>query len=269
MGKLKLYGFNNLTKTLSFNIYDVCYAVTDEQKEQYIQYIDEQYNSARLTEILKDITKIIGANLLNIAKQDYEPQGASVNLLITEEALPIVCVDPSCNIGEIVTTPRNVMGHLDKSHITVHTYPEYHPDQGIMTFRVDVDVSTCGQISPLKALDYLIENFDSDIIICDYRIRGFTRDVDGNKHFKDHNIHSIQDFISKKNLDMYNSIDVNVYQENVFHTKMILKELDLDNYLFEMNAADLEDEERNKIIAKLNQEMHEIYYGRNFDRSDT
>ncbi len=24
--KIKLYGFNNLTKTLSFNIYDVCYA---------------------------------------------------------------------------------------------------------------------------------------------------------------------------------------------------------------------------------------------------
>jgi len=53
--KLKLYGFNNLTKTLSFNIYDVCYAVTPEQKEQYIQYIDEQYNSARLTEILKEV----------------------------------------------------------------------------------------------------------------------------------------------------------------------------------------------------------------------
>ena len=27
--KLKLYGFNNLTKALSFNIYDVCYAKTN------------------------------------------------------------------------------------------------------------------------------------------------------------------------------------------------------------------------------------------------
>ena len=27
-------------------------------------------------------------------------------------------------------------------------------------------------------------------------------------------------------------IDVNVYQENIFHTKMMLKEFDLDNYLF-------------------------------------
>ena len=264
MEKLKLYGFNNLTKTLSFNIYDVCYAVTQEDKQKYIEYIDEQYNSSRLTEILKEVTNIIGANLLNIAKQDYDPQGASVNLLITEEALPVICVDPSCNIGEIVATPRNVLGHLDKSHITVHTYPEYHPDQGIMTFRVDIDVSTCGKISPLKALDYLIENFDSDIIVCDYRIRGFTRDTDGVKHFKDHKMNSIQDFISQKNLDLYDSIDVNVYPENIFHTKMILKDLKLDNYLFEMKEEDLSKEERQEILKKLNQEMHEIYYGRNF-----
>ena len=27
-------------------------------------------------------------------------------------------------------------------------------------------------------------------------------------------------------------IDVNVYQENIFHTKMLLKEFDLDHYLF-------------------------------------
>ena len=264
MEKLQLYGFNNLTKTLSFNIYDVCYAVTPEDKQKYIEYIDEQYNSTRLTEILTEVTKIIGANLLNIAKQDYVPQGASVNLLITEEKLPDVCVDPSCNLGEVIASPRNVIGHLDKSHISVHTYPEYHPDKGIMTFRVDLDVSTCGQISPLKALDFLFESFDSDIVICDYRIRGFTRDLDGTKHFKDHKINSIQDYISKENLNKYNSIDVNVYQENIFHTKMMLKELELDNYLFEIKEEDLTGRQKRDILDKLNEEMHEIYYGRNY-----
>ena len=33
--KMKLYGFNNLTKTLSFNIYDICYTRTEEEKKQY------------------------------------------------------------------------------------------------------------------------------------------------------------------------------------------------------------------------------------------
>ena len=47
--KLKLYGFNNLTKALSFNIYDVCYAKTEREQRDYIKYIDQQYNSERLT----------------------------------------------------------------------------------------------------------------------------------------------------------------------------------------------------------------------------
>lgn len=34
--KLSLYGFNNLTKTLSFNIYDVCYAKLKENKRNIL-----------------------------------------------------------------------------------------------------------------------------------------------------------------------------------------------------------------------------------------
>ena len=67
--RLKLQGFNNLTKALSFNIYDICYAVTPEQRDRYIEYIDEQYDSDRLTNILTDVAEIIGANILNVARQ--------------------------------------------------------------------------------------------------------------------------------------------------------------------------------------------------------
>jgi S-adenosylmethionine decarboxylase len=74
--KLTLYGFNNLTKTLSFNIYDVCYAKSEREQKDYIAYIDEQYNSERLTKILVDVTEMIGAHIL-IIQQDYDPQGAS------------------------------------------------------------------------------------------------------------------------------------------------------------------------------------------------
>ncbi len=73
--KLKLYGFNNLTKSLSFNIYDVCYAKTERAQKDYIAYIGEQYNSERLTKILYHLTEMIGATVLSISKQDYEPHG--------------------------------------------------------------------------------------------------------------------------------------------------------------------------------------------------
>lgn len=261
--KLKLYGFNNLTKTLSFNIYDICYTKTEEDRKKYIEYIDEQYNSERLTNILTEVTKTIGATVLNVAKQDYDPQGASVTLLIAEEEVPAYVLDPSCNKGILVPRREDVVCHLDKSHVTVHTYPESHPQNNISTFRVDIDVSTCGEISPLKALNYLIDSFDSDIITIDYRVRGFTRDIDGRKHFIDHKINSIQNFIAKETINRYNLIDMNIYQSNIFHTKMMLNDFNLNNYLFEIQEENLNDEEKKCIISKLSKEMNEIFYGIN------
>ena len=255
--KIKLYAFNNLTKTLSFNIYDVCYAKSEREQKDYIAYIDEQYNSERLTKILCDVTDIIGANVLSISKQDYDPQGASVNLMISDESM-IPSQPPVSHI-----TADEVMLHLDKSHVTVHTYPEYHPDNAISTFRVDICVSTCGKISPLKALDYLIGSFDSDIITADYRVRGFTRDLDGKKLFIDHDITSIQDFIDRKTLEKYDAIDVNVYQSNIFHTRMLIKDIDLQNYLFKTDVYELEPKVRHDISNSLRREMIEIFSGKN------
>jgi len=265
VNKLKLYGFNNLTKSLSFNIYDVCYAKSEREQKDYIAYIDEQYNSERLTKILCDVTGIIGAHVLNISKQDYEPQGASVTLMITEESIEDHKIDGSCNLGtmSIADSRETIVGHLDKSHVTVHTYPEYHPDNSIATFRVDIDVSTCGRISPLNALDYLIGSFDSDIITIDYRVRGFTRDVDGRKCFIDHNITSIQDYIDDDTLKEYDAIDVNVYQSNIFHTKMLIKEIKLQNYLFNTDVYELKPQQRLIISDSLRREMIEIFSGIN------
>ncbi len=214
--------------------YDICYAPA-KQQQAYIEYIDEAYNADRLTQILKDVAEIIGAQILNIAHQDYEPQGASVTMLIAEdEVIPAGMLSESPG-----PLPETVLAHLDKSHITVHTYPESHPDNGISTFRADIDVSTCGQISPLKALNYLIHSFESDIVIMDYRVRGFTRDVSGHKHYIDHEINSIQNYIADDTKALYQMIDVNVYQENIFHTKMMLKETNLENYLLMLRGLEL------------------------------
>ena len=248
--KLKLYGFNNLTKALSFNIYDVCYAKTPREQKDYIAYIDQQYNSERLTRILTSLTDMIGARVLSISQQDYDPQGASVTLLIAEGSM-------------VPVQGETQVAHLDKSHVTVHTYPEYHPETCLATFRVDIDVATCGEITPLSTLDYLIGSFDSDIITMDYRVRGFTRDVDGKKLFMDREIRSIQDYISKETLRRYDVVDINVYEANLFHTKMMLKEIDLQNYLFKTDVYELPPTTRLSIMESLRREMIEIFSGRN------
>jgi S-adenosylmethionine decarboxylase len=224
--KLKLLGFNNLTKTLSFNIYDICYARSSQHQQEYIEYIDEAYNAERLTAILTEVADIIGANILNVARQDYDPQGASVTMLISE-------------------------GHHDGL-----------PMPPSMTEKD----STCGKISPLKALNYLIKSFESDIVVMDYRVRGFTRNVRGMKHYIDHTIDSIQNFIARDVKDRYDMVDVNVYQENIFHTKMRLKELDLDTYLFGEGVSELPPREAKRIRERVNHEIMEIFYGRNIQR---
>ena len=247
--KISLYGFNNLTKSLSFNIYDVCYAKTQREQKDYIAYIDRQYNSELLTKILTNVTDIIGATVLNISSQDYEPQGSSVTILIAEESM--------------IPAGETTVAHLDKSHITVHTYPEYHPETCLATFRVDIDVATCGEITPLSTLDYLIGSFDSDIITMDYRVRGFTRDVSGQKLFMDHHMTSIQDFIDSATLRRYDAVDINVYEANLFHTKMLVKEIDLQNYLFNSDVYELPPTVRLEIMDNLRREMIEIFSGRN------
>jgi S-adenosylmethionine decarboxylase len=240
--KVILHGFNNLTKSLSFNMYDICYTKTVEDREAYLMYIDDEYNSKKLTEILKKVTEIIGATILNISIQDYDPQGASVTILISDA----------------------VALHLDKSHITVHTYPEYNPNTGVCTFRADIDVSTCGEISPLAALPFLIGSFDTDVMTLDYRVRGFTRDITGKKLFIDHALTSIQDYIPEDIKKQYQMIDVNVYQENIFHTKCKYKDVDLNEYFFNFTVDDISGKEVKDILAKIEEERDEIFYGRNF-----
>ena len=248
--KLKLYGFNNLTKTLSFNIYDVCYAKTQKEQQDYIAYVDEQYNSERITDIMSHVTEMIGAQVLSVSKQDYDPQGASATFLIADDTM-------------IPANGNEIVAHLDKSHVTVHTYPEFHPDTSIATFRVDIDVATCGKITPLTALDYLISSFDSDIITMDYRVRGFTRNIHGEKLFIDHEITSIQNYIDSKTLRDYDAVDINVYDANIFHTKMLIKELYLQNYLFNTDVDELPPYRRLEISTALRREMIEIFSGRN------
>jgi len=248
--KIEIYGFNNLTKSLSFNIYDVCYAKSEREQRDYIAYIDAQYNSERLTKILLSVAEMIQATVLNVSKQDYDPQGASVTLLISEK--PMMRGDN-----------ETIVAHLDKSHITVHTYPEFHPDNLVVTFRVDIDVTTCGEITPLSTLDYLIGNFDSDIITMDYKVRGFTRTLNGQKLYIDHRIASIQDYINNETLKKYDAIDINVYQSNIFHTKMLIKEIDLQNYLFNTDVYELPPKTRLQITEGLRREMIEIFSGTN------
>jgi len=254
---VKLEGFNNLTKSLNINIYDICYAPSRMSQVCYLDYIDQQYNSGKLESLSDSVTQIIKARLVQVSCQDYEPHGASVVTLLNE---------PHGDVCTAYHATPNVIGHLDKSHIAIHTYPEYHHNTGMATFRVDVDVVTCGTISPLNALRYLIESFKSKVVIVDYRVRGFTRDQNGCKLFIDHDIRSIQDYISDEFLDDYITYDVNIISNNNFHTKLRRKQVNLEDYLLDHETSSFNDDEKKDIERVLENEIQELFEGKNLFR---
>jgi S-adenosylmethionine decarboxylase len=61
-------------------------------------------------------------------------------------------------------------------------------------------------------------------------------------------------------------IDVNVYQEKIFHTKMMLKDLKLDDYLLGVSKDELTLAQQRRIHRQVRREMLEMFYGRNMKR---
>ena len=54
-----------------------------------------------------------------------------------------------------------------------------------------------------------------------------------------------------------------MYQANLFHTRMMLKDVDLQNYLFNTDVYELPPKKRLDIMDSLRREMIEIFSGSN------
>lgn len=247
---VKLSGFNNLTKILSFNLYDFCIALDDDQKQQYVNYINDKYNAQKIADVSTKICEIIEANILAVSIQDYDPVGASTMVLMSD-----------LKGGDLPPPTKTYVNmHLDKSHITAHTYPDALDPDGICSFRVDIDIATCGEIIPLRAVNYLFEAFECDVVYIDYVVRGYTRLNNGKKIYNDNHFNSIQDFIAPETKANFSHIsDINMPQDNIWQTKMMIKEdMPVENYLLNPNDA------KNPIVAEkmklLRAEMREVFH---------
>ncbi len=253
--KLKLSGFNNLTKVLSFNLYDFCITMDKDQRHRYIQYINKKYSAQRIIEISKKICSIIEANILNVSAQDYDPVGASSMVLMSD-----IKGEGKWEENEnMLPHSAQVNCHLDKSHITAHTYPDASDPQGICSFRVDIDIATCGEIIPLNAINYLFESFECDVVFIDYVVRGFTRCEDGRKIYNDQYFNSIQDFIKTEILENYEfKTDLNMSRDNIWQTKLMVKSFGPQRYL--MDEKDYNHPEIDKKMSLLAKEMKDVYH---------
>jgi S-adenosylmethionine decarboxylase len=246
MSKIPLYGFNNLTKSLSFSLYKLHYITDRQAQRNYNDYINQRFCADNLNTLLVKICHAIGGNVLNTAKQNYQPQGASVTLMISEEA-----------------RPESLVAHIDKSHICIHTYPEEVPQDGIAIFRADIELSTCGVISPLKVLSYVIEKFNADVVDIDYRVRGMTRDKQGKKTFIDEKLQNITDHLSTSLLTNFHSVNHNLPTQGLFHSKLGIKEIRLERYFFDCKESDLTTLETSEVRDQIQREIKQLFTGTN------
>ena len=239
---VSLSGFNNLTKSLSFNLYDFCVARNQNEMESYANYIQETYNAEKILGILREVCNIIEANVLAESKQDYEPWGASCLQLLSDLKTPDVSL------------------HLDKSHICAHTYPDFRLEGSVCSFRIDIEISTCGEISPLKALNYLLEKLYSDVVIIDYKVRGFTRSAQNSRIFIDHPVDGLSQYIDPNILKEYYSQDLTIPSEKIWQKKMIRTHFEEQEYF--RDPVSMEDPENQRLLSLVRDEMHAIFYMR-------
>jgi S-adenosylmethionine decarboxylase len=240
--RLELQGFNNLTKCVSFNLYDFAVARNEAERRSYLAYLDEHFSGRRITAILREIAEILDAQVLSVSDQDYDPYGASSLVLMSDSGSPIT-----------------VAAHLDKSHLTAHTYPDVDDPRGICSFRVDIDVATCGTIVPLRALDFMFRSFENDVVMIDYVVRGFTRDSEGRRVFIDHTVKSIQEWIAPEILADYQCEDLALPAHAIWQTKLLRTKLDESRYF--VPGTDPSTPDNQALLELVRREMWGVYHG--------
>ncbi len=240
---IKLQGFNNLTKTLNFNLYDFCAARTAAERDSYVAFINHNFNRHRIASLLQNIARIIDARVLAASSQDYEPWGASSLLLLSDAA----------------AVPALQAVHLDKSHICAHTYPDFRGEGQVCSFRIDIDISTCGDISPLKALNFMLNAIESDVVVIDYFVRGFTRDEQGKRVYLDHHISSIRDYIEAETLKDYRCRDQQISDANIWQTKMLRTKMKEGDYF--RDKVDLNAATTRRALQLIRREMEGVFLG--------
>jgi S-adenosylmethionine decarboxylase len=207
----------------------------------YIEYVQEHYSAGIIAEILRAISVIIKAEVLAESSRNYEPWGASSLMLLSD-----------------VVGGEDVCFHLDKSHVCAHTYPDFRSKGRICTFRLDIELSTCGEIGPLNALNYLLQSFYSDVVVIDYKVRGFTRNADDHRIFIDHKINSIRDYIEDEILEDYSCVDIGIESENIWQTKMLRTNIEEGEYF--PTEVDIRDPQVQKYLELVKREMNGIVH---------
>jgi S-adenosylmethionine decarboxylase len=229
--------FNNISKRIHLNLYHVffCQDVKNCAKK-FSKFVNDRFQLSFFQTLVMHISNVIGAVVINSSFKEFLPHGLSYSCIYA---------DPLAKTG---------VAHLDKSHIALHTYPDVNQVNGLCVFRTDLDISTCGTISPLNALSHLFEEMDPDVVVMDYAVRGFNRNDLGEKIFSDDLGFDVNKVIQTKK---YSIKDPNTrLKKGTHHMSFMKKDVEISKHL--ISSLDVNEEKLKELIFK---EMDEISNG--------
>jgi len=120
---------------------------------------DQAFSEMKLESLIRQLSDELGAKTMNFSSVSYQPYGASANLLIAQ------------NIS--------ALAHLDASHISTHTYFDIGDVDRWSSFRLELEISTCGDIHPTVCLENLFHSLKPHFATLDSRSRGISTDANG------------------------------------------------------------------------------------------
>lgn len=197
-----LEGFNNLTKSLRSNLFFIV-----PEADAFSRELQNRYQAASLEKMLQEIADRIEAVVLAASRQDYKPWGASALMLLSDAG------------------PGAVHMHLNKSHLCAHTYPDFGTADDAPCLRVDLDLTSCGTISPLRSLNFILDCLHPTAAVIDYSVRGFTRDTKGAVHFQDHPLIRLQDTLDAQWRDIFELSEAKSCFDQTWQMKMLRRDL--------------------------------------------
>jgi len=150
---------NLITHSLGANFYLVLPPQDPALVRQWAERTDEAFSEARLELLLRNLSLEIGAKTMSFSAVTYQPHGASANLLIAQHI--------------------SALAHLDASHISTHTYFDLGDLRRWSSFRLELEISTCGDIHPVVCLENLFKGLNPHFVTLDTRSRGISTDKNG------------------------------------------------------------------------------------------
>ncbi len=237
MKKKNINIHNNISKQLNLCIYKIYY-FNKKNKKKILNFFNKKYNFCNLKKIFKNISLIINNKIFSIyKKREYYNNKKDKKSKIL----------------------YNIILLLNKSHIYIYIYYIYVKNK-IFIIKIDLEIYTYNIYCPLKTINYLISKFKSDIIIINYKIYGIIKNKKEKKIFINYKINSLQNFISKKYKNTYDLSDINLYKENIFQTKIIIKKINIKNNIFNYKNINFNIIKKKYILKLIWKKIKEIYY---------